>query len=112
MFDEEPDAGPHDECRAEIARLTALVADAACLPPGFLAEVAAILRAGAARHGVAPHETGGGQTTIDHLDHARAHLERARFYAAAGRPVRPDADSGRAQEAHVAARCALAWGAR
>lgn len=104
---------PHEarlqaEARSEAD--AAILADAACLPPGFLTEVAAILRAGAARHGVAPHETGGGQTTIDHLDHARDHLERARFDAAAVRPVRPDPDSGRAQEAHVAARCALAFG--
>ena len=49
----------------------------ACFPPGVLAEVAAVLREGAAAKGCAPHETGGGQTREDHLAHALDHVHGA-----------------------------------
>lgn len=44
----------------------------ACFPPGLLSEVAAILRDNP--HGVGPTESGGGQTSEDHLSHAIDHV--------------------------------------
>ena len=75
------------------------MSDADCFPPGFLAAVAAVLRAGAERHGVAPHETGGGQTRDDHLRHAIDHL----YGAAMG-------DTSEPHILNATARLALAWG--
>jgi hypothetical protein len=89
----------------------ALLADARCFPPGYLAEVAAILRAGAERHGCEPHETGAGQTCDDHLQHLLGHaLTADNDMSAPGVAVpKPDPDSGRSQFAHVGARAALGW---
>lgn len=78
-------------------------------PPGFLAEVAAILRAGGKRHGCAPHETGGGQTLVDHVSHLKAHAADAERAVVVGDHAH-DPDSGASQWAHVGARAALAYG--
>lgn len=77
----------------------ALLADARCFPPGVLAEAAAVLRAGGARHGVAANATGGGQTREDHLRHALDHV----YGAAMGDESEPHID-------HAIARLALARG--
>jgi hypothetical protein len=99
-----------DQCGPEEAeRLLATIADARCIPPGYLAEVAAILRAGAERHGCAPHETGGEQSLDDHLRHLLGHANRVDGDLMHGRDVKPDPDSGRSQFAHVGARAALGW---
>ncbi len=89
---------------------SAVLADAACLPPGLLAEVAAILRDGAARHRCAPNETGGGQTAIDHLVHAIDHVHNVMDDFFAGRPVRIDPSTGRSELVHAIARLALVRG--
>ena len=81
-----------------VERLAALLADASCLPAGYLAEVAAILRAGAEHHGCRPHETGGGQVFSDHLHHAIAHLLLCE-----------QGDTSEPHLLHAAARLALAW---
>jgi hypothetical protein len=88
-----------------------LLAAARCFPPGYLAEVAAILRAGAERHGCEPHETGGDQSCDDHLQHLLGHaLTADNDMSAPGVAVpKPDPDSGRSQFAHVGARAALGW---
>lgn len=88
----------------------ALLAAARCFPPGYLAEVAAILTAGGKRHGCEPHETGGGQSIDDHLQHALDHLHAVDHGLMHGRDVKPDRDSGRSQFAHAGARTALGWG--
>ncbi len=89
-----------------------LLAAARCFPPGYLADVAAILRAGAARHGCEPHETGGGQGIDDHLQHLLDHaLVADNDLSRPGATVpKPDPDSGRSQFAHVGARAALGFG--
>lgn len=92
-----------DQLADDIARRAeadaAILADARCFPPGFLAAVAAALRGGAERHGVAPHETGGGQTREDHLRHAIDHL----YGSAMG-------DDREPHLVNATARLALAWG--
>lgn len=79
----------------------ALLADARALPAGVLARVAAVLRAGGERYGVAPHETGGNQSFDDHIRHALDHV-----YGAA-----QDAD-GDPHLLHAIARLVLAYGAQ
>jgi hypothetical protein len=85
---------------AEHRRRQEAVAAAAAFPLGYLAEVAAILRAGAKRHGCEPHETGGDQSFDDHLRHALDHV----YGAAMGATDEPHL-------LHAAARLALAFGA-
>lgn len=102
------DLAPSGVLRDEIARLRALVG---CFPAGYLEAVADILRAGAERHGCAPHETGGGQGIDDHLQHLIDHaLIADNDLSKPGATMpKPDLDSGRSQFAHVGARSALAF---
>lgn len=84
---------------------------AGCFPPGVLAEVAAVLRHGAAKTGApSPAETGGGQTIVDHLRHAYGHVAAAGFAANTGLPPAIDHETGRSDISHAIARLALARG--
>lgn len=90
-----------DQLAADLGRRAdaELLAAARCFPPGVLAKVAAVLRAGGADRGVEPHQTGGGQTREDHLRHAIDHV----YGAAMGDESEPHVD-------HAIARLALARG--
>lgn len=92
----------------EDAARDAILADAACLPPGVLARIAHVLRVGATLRGCAPSETSAGQDALDHLDHAVDHL---RAYEAATGDVLPrDPQTSETDAAHAAARCVLLMG--
>lgn len=86
----------------------AILADAACLPPGLLAAVAAVLREGAAAKGCAPHESGGGQTMAEHLEHAFDHVGGARSVEQCHGAAEVDPDD----LTHAIARLALVWSLR
>lgn len=86
----------------------ATLADARCLPPGLLAAVAAVLREGGAAKGCAPHESGGGQTMAEHLEHAFDHVGGARSVEQCHGAAEVDPDD----LTHAIARLALAWSLR
>lgn len=86
----------------------ATLADARCLPPGLLAAVAAVLREGAAAKGCAPHESGGGQTMAEHLEHAFDHVGGARSVEQCHGAAEVDPDD----LTHAIARLALVWSLR
>lgn len=86
----------------------AILADARCLPPGLLAAVAAVLREGGAAKGCAPHESGGGQTMAEHLEHAFYHVGGARSVEQCHGAAEVDPDD----LTHAIARLALVWSLR
>lgn len=86
----------------------AILADARCLPPGLLAAVAAVLREGATAKGCAPHESGGGQTMAEHLEHAFDHVGGARSVEQCHGAAEVDPDD----LTHAIARLALVWSLR
>lgn len=85
-----------------------ILADARCLPPGLLAAVAAVLREGATAKGCAPHESGGGQTMAEHLEHAFDHVGGARSVEQCHGAAEVDPDD----LTHAIARLALVWSLR
>lgn len=89
--------------REALDDLADLIEQAETVPPLVLPELARVLRIGAAKHGCVPHETGGGQTVRDHLDHAAEHLRRAM-----ARPSNRDAETGALDLVHAMARIGLA----
>ena len=84
----------------------ALLADARCLPPGLLAAVAVVLREGGTAKGCAPHESGGGQTYRDHIEHAAEHV------ADLDVAIDDEAPADEDDLTHAIARLALAWSLR
>ena len=84
----------------------AILADARCLPPGLLAAVAVVLREGGTAKGCAPHESGGGQTYRDHIEHAAEHV------ADLDVAIDDEAPADEDDLTHAVARLALAWSLR
>ena len=87
-----------------------LLALARKLPRGVLARLVAVLEHGAAKYGCAVDATGGGQTALDHLQHGYAHLGRAVAADQIGAEQSRDAETGRLDLDHAAARLVLAMG--